>query len=514
MQKSILTLESIKKVYDNGVIANRNISMTINEGEIHAIVGENGAGKSTLMKILFGMEQPSAGKIFVRDQETTIQDVNHALELGIGMVHQHFMLIDSLTIAENIMLNMEPKKGWVIDDAQIVKTVKEFADRYGFRLNPNDLVSDISVGVKQKVEILKALIRGAKILILDEPTAVLTPQETVELFEQLKTLKANGHTIIFISHKLREVKEISDRITVIKKGETMGTFDNADISIQELSNRMVGRDVVSTYEKPEVTYSETVLSVRQLNTSAATEGVALKNVSFNVKGGQILGVIGVDGNGQDEVIDIISQQVNEEYQGEIFIGGKSLRDLSIFEMRQNGFAYIPSDRMTIGIAKEATIEENILTNRIVTGQKTFINHKENAGLTQKLIERFGIVASGGKQVIEYLSGGNIQKVVVARESSVKPKLLVAQQPTRGVDLGAAEIIHQELLQLKAEGTAILLVSADISEAVRISDQLLVFYEGEIVAYLDNPSSYSEEAIGEYMLGVNRQTAAEIEEAMA
>lgn len=512
MPKSILKLEAIKKVYDNGVIANENINIDIHEGEIHAIVGENGAGKSTLMKIIFGMEHPSGGKMYVNDQEVAITDVNHAISLGIGMVHQHFMLIESFTIAENIMLNMEPTNGLVINDKESEQTVKQFADQYDFRVNPKDVVQDISVGVKQKVEILKALIRGAKILILDEPTAVLTPQETVELFEQLKTLKSKGHTIIFISHKLREVKDISDRITVIRKGKTLGTFNNADMTIQEISNRMVGRDIELNYDKPIVQYGPTVLSVKQVNTKPQEGKVALTDISFNLHSGQILGMIGVDGNGQDELIDILTKK-DVIYSGEVLVKEQALNNLSTRQLRQQGFSYIPSDRMTIGIAKDASIEENVLTNRIVLDESILLNTKHNRQLTQDLIEEFDVVTKDGKQVISSLSGGNIQKVVVARESSVNPNLLIAEQPTRGVDLGAAEIIHKKILSLKANRTAVLLVSADITEAIRISDELMVFYEGEIVAFLKKPSEYTEEEIGEYMLGVKRQTPQELKEAM-
>lgn len=512
MAKSILKLEAIKKVYDNGVIANENINIDIHEGEIHAIVGENGAGKSTLMKIIFGMEQPSGGKMYVNEQEVSITDVTHAISLGIGMVHQHFMLIESFTIAENIMLNMEPTKGLVINDKASEQTVKQFADQYGFKINPKDVVQDISVGVKQKVEILKALIRGAKILILDEPTAVLTPQETVELFEQLKTLKSKGHTIIFISHKLREVKEISDRITVIRKGQTLGTFKNADMTIQEISNRMVGRDIDLNYDKPIVQYGSTVLAVNQINTQLQEGKVQLRNISFNLHSGQILGMIGVDGNGQDELIDILTKK-DAVYSGEVLIKEQALNSLSTRQLRQQGFSYIPADRMTIGIAKDASIEENMLTNRIILDDSIILNNKTSRQLTQDLIEEFDVVTKDGQQVISSLSGGNIQKVVVARESSVNPDLLIAEQPTRGVDLGAAEIIHKKILTLKANRTAVLLVSADITEAIRISDELMVFYEGEIVAFLKQPSAYTEEEIGEYMLGVKRQTPEEIKEAM-
>lgn len=512
MSKSILTLEAIKKIYDNGVIANEDINIDIHEGEIHAIVGENGAGKSTLMKIIFGMEQPSGGKIKVNGQAVEISDVNHAISLGIGMVHQHFMLIESFTIAENIMLNMEPTNGLVINDKESEQTVKQFADQYGFRINPKDVVQDISVGVKQKVEILKALIRGAKILILDEPTAVLTPQETVELFDQLKTLKSKGHTIIFISHKLREVKDVSDRITVIRKGKTLGTFNNADMSIQEISNRMVGRDIELNYDKPIVQYGPSLLEVKALNTPAQEGKVALRDISFNLHSGQILGMIGVDGNGQDELIAILTKK-DALFTGEVRVKEQALTDLSTRQLRKGGFSYIPADRMTIGIAKDASIEENILTNRLILDDAVFLNGKANRQITQELIEEFDVVTKDGQQVISSLSGGNIQKVVVARESSVQPDLLIAEQPTRGVDLGAAEIIHKKLLALKEHRTAILLVSADITEAIRISDELMVFYEGEIVAFLKEPSNYTEEEIGEYMLGVKRQTPQEIKEAM-
>ncbi|MEG0307840.1 MAG: ABC transporter ATP-binding protein [Clostridium sp.] len=511
MEDSILTLKNISKIYGNGILANNNVNLDIKKGEIHAIVGENGAGKSTLMKIIFGMEQPSKGSIYLNGKETKIENANKAIELGIGMVHQHFMLLPSFTVTQNIILGMEPKKGIKIDYNKAEKLVAEFAEKYNFKIKPNDKVKDLSIGMKQKIEIMKALIRGAEILILDEPTAVLTPQETEELFEQFKLLKKEGHTIIFISHKLKEVKAICDRITVIRKGETKGVYNVEDVTERQISNLMVGRDVVLKYDKKKAIPKEEVLKVENIKASSSEGNSVVNDISFSLKAGTILGVAGVEGNGQGELIDIITGR-RANYEGNVILDGIDIKKLNIAKMREYGLSYVTEDRMSLGIAGSAKISENIISNRYKSKEingKIFSKNNKIDEITKELIKEYDVACKDENQLIEHLSGGNIQKVVVARECSVSPKVLIVEQPTRGVDMGAAEFIHKKLISMRDNNTGILLISADISEAMEVSDNLIVMYEGEIVAFIEEPSLISEEELGEYMLGVKRQSQEEI-----
>lgn len=514
MGRSILTLKNITKIYNNGILANKDINLDIKKGEIHAVVGENGAGKSTLMKIVFGLEQPSSGDIYVNGDKTVIQNVNHAISLGIGMVHQHFMLIPSFTVTQNVMLGMEPKKGFSIDYTTANDRVREFSQKYKFQVNPSDKIQDITVGLKQKVEIIKALIRGAKLLILDEPTAVLTPQETKVLFEQLKLLKEEGHTIIFISHKLQEVMEISDRITVMRKGETKYVCNTKDTSIKEISNLIVGRDVELSYVKTPIEQGDTVLSVRNLSIEKQEGIIGLHNISFSVKRGMIFGIAGVEGNGQNELVRILTRQMTQ-FKGMAQLKGKPINQMGIGDMRGNGFSYIPEDRMHMGIAGSASISDNYISNRYEDRslyKGIFYNSKKIAEETDTIIDEYQVVCRNRKQVIEHLSGGNIQKVVVGRECSACPDVIIAEQPTRGVDLGAAEIIHKKLLSLRDSGAGILLISAVISEVLEVSDVLAVMYNGEIAAFIEEPAKLTETELGNYMLGVKRQTEDEIRRA--
>lgn len=511
MSDYILELKNVMKLYNNGVVANKDVNFQLEEGEIHAIVGENGAGKSTLMKILFGMEQPTSGEILFRGNKVEIDSSNKAIEMGIGMVHQHFMLVPSFTIAQNMILGMEPTRGLSIDYNKAVSMINELGKIYNLQVDPNMKVKDLSVGMKQKVEILKALLRGAKILILDEPTAVLTPQETEELFIQLKKLKNNGHTIIFISHKLREVKSICDRVTIIRKGMTKGTYNVSDVSEKEISNLMVGRDIVLKYDKKKNEVGKSILKIKNLNCKNTEGKVLLKNISFTVNKGKILGVAGVEGNGQTELIKIITGQ-KRNYNGEVLFKDKNIKDMTIKQLRKYGMSYIPEDRMTQGVAGEAYIKENIVANRYDTKELNdglLLNAKKIDNLADNLVLDYDIVCKNTEQKIYSLSGGNIQKVVVARECSIEPDVLIAEQPTRGVDIGAAEFIHREIIKLRDEGTAILLVSADLNEAMELSDSLLVVYEGEIVAYFDNLSQITEDELGLYMLGIKKQSIEEI-----
>lgn len=511
MSDNVLELRNIMKVYGNGVIANKAVSFELKEGEIHAIVGENGAGKSTLMKILFGMERPTSGEVFLRGNKVEIESTNKAIDMGIGMVHQHFMLVPSFTVAQNMILGMEPKKGISIDYNKAIEMIKELGSRYNLNVDPDMKVKELSVGVKQKVEILKALLRGARILILDEPTAVLTPQETEELFVQLVKLKDDGHTIIFISHKLKEVKAICDRVTIIRKGMTYGTYNVSDITQNEISSLMVGRDIVLKYDKIKKATGKAVLKVGNVSCKNIEGKELLKNIRFTVNKGRILGIAGVEGNGQRELINIITGG-KRNYDGEVLFRDTDTRSMSIKKLRKSGMSYIPEDRMTQGVAAAAMISENLTANRYdgkEVNSGLFMDVKKLGKLADSLVSEYDIVCKDAAQKVESLSGGNIQKVVVARECSIEPELLVAEQPTRGVDVGAAEFIHKEIIKLREKGSAVLLVSADLNEAMELSDSLLVMFEGEFVAYIDNPSQTTEEELGLYMLGIKKQDPEEI-----
>jgi simple sugar transport system ATP-binding protein len=511
MTEAVLEMRNITKVYPNGVVANRDVNFSLVEGEIHALAGENGAGKSTLMKILFGMEDPSEGEIYLRGEKIRFHSPQNAIAAGIGMVHQHFMLVPSFTVAENMILGMEPKKGVMLNLREAVRITEECAKKYNLHVDPLAKVEHLSVGMKQKVEILKALVRGARILVLDEPTAVLTPQETAELFEELKMLKQNGHTIVFISHKLKEVKAICDRITIMRSGRTEGVFAIDEVSEQDITRLMVGRDVVLKYEKDERTYGRPVLRVNGLTVTGAQSKPDLNNVRFSVREGEILGVAGVEGNGQSQLVEAIMGRT-AGVSGAVEVDGMEITRLDIERIRSRGVAYIPEDRMRQGAAGSASILDNLVSTRYKQNDWNvgpLLNRKKMWKLSESLIEAFKVKASGPAQPIGMLSGGNMQKVVVARESDANPRVLIAEQPTRGVDVGAAQIIHRKMLDLRRDGCAILLLSADLNEVLELSDTLIVMYEGEIVAYFENPSELSEQQLGLYMLGMKRQDAEQI-----
>ncbi|MCD9023595.1 ABC transporter ATP-binding protein [Cohnella silvisoli] len=514
MQHELLEMRNITKVYPNGVLANRNVNFALREGEIHAVVGENGAGKSTLMKMMFGMEEPSEGEIIVRGETVKLHSPQDAIDRGIGMVHQHFMLVPSFTVAENMVLGMEPKKGLGIHYDEAARMTLELSRKYNLTVDPHAKVEHLSVGMKQKVEILKALIRGAKILILDEPTAVLTPQETEELFRELKGLRAEGHTIVFISHKLKEVKEICDRITIMRSGRTEGVFDTNSVTEKEISRLMVGRDVVLKYEKDMKPYGEPILQVKNVSSGDEQGKQVLSRVQFSVRAGEIVGIAGVEGNGQAQLVEVLTGSLPAS-SGMVLISGKDIAANNIREIRKMGVSYIPEDRMRQGAAKEASISDNLISTRYRSkewNKRGFMDGRKIRKLVDDLISDYKVKCSGPAQEIGMLSGGNMQKVVVARECSTNPKLLIAEQPTRGVDIGAAQFIHQKLIEMRQEGCAIVLVSADLNEIMELSDTLLVMYGGEVVAYIDRPSEVSEEELGLYMLGLQKQSEEEVRRA--
>lgn len=515
MSEYILRMEKITKVYGNSIIANKNIDFTLREGEIHALVGENGAGKTTLMKILFGIEKASSGHIYLRNKELILNNSKDAIQNGIGMVHQHFMLVNSFTVAQNITLGIEPKKGLFVDHDKAVLFTRELSEQYNLPINPNDVVKTLPVGIKQKIEILKALARGAKILILDEPTAVLTPQETDQLFEELIHLKEKGYTIVFISHKIREVKKISDRITVMRAGNLEGVFNTCDITEQEISNKIVGWEVNTILQKSIAKTRDTRIQVKHLTYHGTSKVPLLDDINFSVRGGTILGIAGVQGNGQVELVELLTKARSIE-KGSIQINNKMVNEHTLKQLRDSGFGYIPEDRMIQGIAKGATISENLISNQYSQkrfSKKGLLNIKVIENFAKQAIETYEIKCSGSGTKIEMLSGGNMQKVVVARESSKEPKVLIAEQPTRGVDVGAAHIIHEKLLTLRNQGGAVLLVSADLGEVMKVSDQLIVMYEGKIVAYFEDVAQVTEEELGLCMLGVHKHGEEQIRRAI-
>lgn len=507
--EEIIYMKGITKVYPNGVVANKQVDFSCAEGEIHAVVGENGAGKTTLMKILFGEEYPEEGKIFIRGREVKISSPQTAIKHGISMVHQHFALVPSLTVAENVVLGKEPKKRVFLDFDKAVEITKRISEQYNLTINPKAKVKDISVGKKQKVEILKSLYRGAKVLILDEPTAVLTPQETFELFRELIELKNNGNTIIFITHKLKEVKEICDRVTIMRQGKNVGVFPINKVSIDDISNLMMGKKMDLDIKKKKADPKEPVLAVKDLSYLNEIGQPVLKNVSFSIRAGEILGVAGVEGNGQKELVELITG-LQLGYSGVINILGQNINKLSIKGIREVGVGHIPEDRLTYGVAEHATVEENLISNRYEKFQnKLLMDTRSINAWTNRIIDEYKIKVDSPKVLIRMLSGGNIQKVVVGRELTTEPKLLISNQPTRGIDVTSANFIHKKLVEMRDRGAAILLVSADLDEIMNLSDSLIVMYEGEIVAFFEDMSKVTEEELGRYMLGLAKQTLDEI-----
>lgn len=506
MGNEILRMDKITKVYGNGVLANKDVTLSVDHGEIHALMGENGAGKSTLMKILFGIEDKDSGSITFDGKSIDGKTPAEIISTGIGMVHQHFMLVDSLKVYENVILGMEPKKGIATDKQKAIQMVKEISGKYNLNVDPLAKVSDLSVGLKQKVELIKVLARNAKLLILDEPTAVLTPQETEELFEQLLLLKNNEHTIIFISHKIKEVKQICNRITVLRRGRLVGTMDTANATQEEISKFMVGRDVILKMDKKPAKFGEELLQVKNLSYENQEHKKVVNNVNFSLKKGQILGVAGVEGNGQNELAECIFG-FNQNVKGEILFKGRNLLKENILEIRRDGLSYIPEDRISTGVASSAYVWENLVADRIDSKElrtNQLLSHNKIHKLAKKLIDDFMILCRNDNQEVGMLSGGNMQKVVVAREFSANPDLLIANQPTRGIDVGANEFIWKKIIELRDQGKGVLLISADLNEILELSDSIMVMCDGEVAGYFEDSKKVTEYDLGLYMLGLKKQ----------
>ena len=515
MDDCILEMKKISKIYGNGIVANKDVDFSLRSGEIHALVGENGAGKTTLMRILFGMEKPTAGEILYHGKPAKFSSSKEAIANGIGMVHQHFMLVDSFTTTQNIILGMEPKKGMFVDEEQAIRFTEQLSEKYNLSIDARAVTKTLPVGMKQKLEILKALARGAKVLILDEPTAVLAPQETDQLFEELIHLKEQGHTIIFISHKIPEVKRICDRITVMRGGRYIGCYNTAEVSEQEISNLIVGWEVDTSLEKQDTNRGELNIKVSGVSLESSDHLPVLRDISFGVRSGMILGVAGVQGNGQVELVKLLTKRLSLQ-SGSISINQKPIETLTVKTLRDTLFGYIPEDRMEEGVAKNISISENIISNRYSDPQfckNGLLKKREIVRFTGENIDRYEIKCAGHTHKTGMLSGGNMQKVVVGRECSHEPRVLIAEQPTRGVDIGAAHIIHKRMVELRDNGCAVLLISADLSEVIKLSDAILVMYEGEVVAYYEDVSQISEEQLGLCMLGIERHAPDQIRRAM-
>lgn len=514
MSETILKLDNVTKVYPNGTVANRDINMEFEKGEIHSIVGENGAGKSTLMKVIFGIERPSSGTVTYKGKETNFSSSMDAIKAGIGMVHQHFMLIPSFSIVDNIILGDEPTKNIFIDKKEAARRCQELSDKYDFELDVNAKVSTLSVAKRQKVEILKTLYRNAELIILDEPTSVLTPQETDKLFDQLRFFKEQGHTILFISHKLEEVKRISDKISVIRNGVSKGTYLNEELTMQQLTNLIIGRDLdsdMNAYKTHEDFNNEKALEVRELYMERNNKPV-LNHMSFAVKNGEILGIAGVEGNGQQELVKCITGLEETAYTGDILICGERVNDLKIKGRRNIGMAYIPEDRMGDGIAGELPIYDNLIStyyDREDINGKVFMNTKAIRETADHLVKTFAVKTKSADATVNSLSGGNIQKVVVAREYNTNSKFMIAEQPTHGIDIGSEEFVHHKLIEMRNAGAGILLVSANLTEVMALSDRIIVMFDGQIAGYFPDAKNVSESELGMYMLGAKHQTPEEI-----
>jgi general nucleoside transport system ATP-binding protein len=502
-----LELRGITKRFP-GVVANDRIDFDLQPGEVHALLGENGAGKSTLMNVLYGLYRPDEGEIRIGGQPVTMHSPKDAIEHGIGMVHQHFMLIPVMTVAENIVLGTEPRRdGVLLDLSAAERRVRELSELYGLSVDPRARIEDISVGRQQRVEILKALYRGADILILDEPTAVLTPQEATELFGVLRSLTEQGMSIIFISHKLNEVLSISDRITVLRRGEKVETLPTSGATEESLARLMVGREVLLRVDKPPADTGETLLEVKNLSVLDDRGLEAVRDVSLNVRAGEIVGIAGVDGNGQTELIDAITGLLRPT-SGTITVGGRDMTKASARKVLDEGMGHIPEDRQARGLVLEFTLTENLALEDYRTPPDSrwgWLFPRRLLARARRLLKEFDVRGGGPSARASALSGGNQQKVVIAREVGRDPRVLVAAQPTRGLDVGAIEYVHRRLITVRDERKAVLLVSLELEEILSLSDRILVLYEGRVVG--EYGPDVSEEELGVAMTGGRKKEAA-------
>jgi len=483
--------------------ANDKINFEVEKGEVRGLLGENGAGKTVLMKILYGMHKPDQGQIFVDGKEVRIDDSAKAIKLGIGMVHQHFMLVPSLTVAENVVLGLEPTKySCLLNIDKTLKDIKSLSDQYRLQVDPRAKVSTIPVGVQQRVEILKALYRNAQILILDEPTSILAPQEVESLFDAIRTLKQQGKSVIFISHKLKEVCAICDRITVLKKGKVVGTVEKSQMKPDELAEMMVGHEVSSTFERQHIASGKTVLLIDKLNALNDRKLLALKDVSLEIHEFEILGLAGVEGNGQTELVEVLTG-LREPKSGKLRFLDEEITEASPHKRIEMGFANVPEDRQKTGLILDFSVSENLILGRHDTPpfatKWSTLNLANITKFAEQSIEEYSIRTPNNRTLAKYLSGGTQQRVVIAREFSRKPKFIIASQPTRGLDIGATQYVHKKLVEMRDQGCAILLITADLDEMFALSDKIAVIFEGKIVAVKDVEKT-SEVELGLMMTG--------------
>jgi general nucleoside transport system ATP-binding protein len=501
-----LELRGITKRFGS-LIANHAIDFELERGEIHALLGENGAGKSTLMNVLYGLHQPDEGEILLGGEPVKIDSPRRAIGLGIGMVHQHFMLVPVMTVAENLVLGAEPHNGPLLDYGAAARRTRELSERFGLAVDPDSKVEDLGVGAQQRVEILRALFRGAKVLVLDEPTAVLTAQESQDLFDVLRALKADGTSVVFISHKLNEVLAVSDRVTVLRRGEKVDTVQTEGSTERSLARLMVGRDVLLRVDKSEHSVGETLLEVRDLSATDDRGLPAVRGVSLAVRAAEIVGIAGVDANGQSELIETLTGLRKPE-TGSIAVAGREVTGATPREIQAAGMGHIAEDRHRRGLVLDFNLAENLcLGEHRKPGMSRlgWLSPKRLAQRAGGMLRDYDVRGGSPQTPASSLSGGNQQKVVIARELSADPKVLIAAQPTRGLDVGAIEFVHRRLVEERDEGRAILLVSLELEEIRSLSDRVLVMYEGEIVAEM--PPSASEEDFGVAMTGGGRREVA-------
>ncbi|PGB53836.1 MULTISPECIES: ABC transporter ATP-binding protein [Bacillus cereus group] len=496
----VIEMNNITKVFP-GIVANDDITLQVKQGEIHALLGENGAGKSTLMNVLFGLYQPEQGEIKIKGNPVKITNPNIANDLGIGMVHQHFMLVHNFTVTENIILGNEPKKNGKIAVEEAAKEIKQLSEQYGLAVDPHAKIEDISVGMQQRVEILKTLYRGAEILIFDEPTAVLTPQEIHELIQIMKKLVQEGKSIILITHKLKEIMEVCDCCTIIRKGKGIGTVNVAETDEHKLAELMVGRQVNFKTEKIEAKPKEEVLSIANLIVHDTRKLPAVKGLDLTVRAGEIVGIAGIDGNGQSELIEAITGLRKVE-SGSIAIKGKEITNWPVRRITEEGIGHIPEDRHKHGLVLDFSVRDNIVLQTYYKNpfsKKGILNFSKITQKAKALIEQFDVRTPSEQTLARALSGGNQQKAIIAREVDRNPDLLIAAQPTRGLDVGAIEFIHKKLIEQRDNGKAVLLLSLELDEILNVSDRVAVIYEGKIVAIVDAKET-NEQQLGLLMAG--------------
>ena len=506
----ILELRGITKAFP-GVLANDHIDLTLNRGEILAILGENGAGKTTLMNILYGLYTPDEGEIYIRGSKASIHNPHDAIRLGIGMVHQHFMLIPVFTVTENVMLGVETTRaGSILDRKAVSERIREISSRFGLKVEPEAMVEDLSVGVQQRIEIIKVLYRQADILIFDEPTAVLTPQEAEEFFKVVHSLVEQGKSVIFISHKLKEVLEISDRITVLRNGKVVGTTTPNEATEASLANMMVGRDVILTVEKKPAKPGEVILDVDDLHVVDDRRLMAVNGISFQVRAGEILGVAGVQGNGQKELVEALTG-LRPFVSGKVNLLGKDISQASPRAIREAGSAHVPEDRQSDGLVLSFPIKYNLVLNTYYEppfARGLILQNREIEAAAEQRVKQFDIRTPSISIPASTLSGGNQQKVIVAREFSRPIKLLIAAQPTRGLDVGSIEYIHGQIVHKRDEGCAVLLVSTELDEIMSLSDRIAVLFGGKILDIIP-ANKATKEGLGLLMAGIRSMAQAEV-----